>query len=86
MMKTIWKYTFEIVDVFEIEMPVGAKVLTVQLQGGQPCMWAEVNPLAPTERVQFRVIGTGHSFTPTKYVGTIQTGMFVWHVYEGIDP
>ena len=35
----------------------------------------------------FRIVGTGHDFDPAGllYVGTVQTGIFVWHVYERED-
>ena len=46
-----------------IEMPVGYKILSVQMQHDKPCLWAVVNSEAkePHEmvRVQFLWLGTG---------------------------
>lgn len=45
-MKKIYKYRIEVTDDQNIEMPVGAKILTVQTQNGVPCIWAMVDPNA----------------------------------------
>lgn len=93
MTKTIWKFPFETADEVIISMPKGAEVLTVQIQGGLPCLWAIVDlgavVFAP---VKFRIFGTGHPLptygpdeTPLgKYVGTYQQagGALVWHVFK----
>lgn len=87
-MKTVYKYYLPIQDVVMITMPKDAKVLTVQVQNGQPCIWAAVNP-APTELETraFRIAGTGHPIVDEivdDYVGTIQLhdGRLVFHVFE----
>ncbi len=41
----IWKYTIEIVDLQFIEMPIGAKILTAQMQNGDLQIWAIVDEL-----------------------------------------
>ena len=56
-MKKIYKYRIEVTDDQNIEMPVGAKILTVQTQNGVPCIWAMVDPNAEKERVHIRVHG-----------------------------
>lgn len=83
----IWKYNFDIGGEFIVEMPRGAKVLTVQMQADRPCLWALVNLVdARTDERTFVVVGTGHPFDPTgrEYVGTIQDGSFVWHIWEQV--
>lgn len=91
-MRTIWKYELDVVGELNIEMPVGAKVLCVQTQGGFPCLWAEVDDHMKKINRTFRVIGTGHDMEPVgdglngwKYVGTFQMhgGNLVFHVYDG---
>lgn len=83
----IWKYEIH-ADTECIEMPQGAKVLTVQIdqKTGEPCIWAEVSPEKPMEKRSIHIVGTGHEF-PNKeygrYVGTFQWGPLVFHVYEG---
>lgn len=64
-------------------MPEGAEILAVQAQRGEGCIWALVNPLAPTQRRSFHIYGTGFDIDPShKYVGTYQSGPYVWHVFE----
>jgi hypothetical protein len=88
----IWKYPLIVTDFQEVAMPYRAKILTVQTQNNQPCIWAEVD--AQEEGKQVRkiwIIGTGN---PTvlgdgkerKYIGTCQMmeGALIWHVYEEV--
>ena len=87
-MKTIWKYPLEARDQYTLELPVDAKVLTVQDQGGLgPQLWALVDPNAPTTKRKFHVVGTGHDATrigDSEYVATFQLpGLgLVFHVFE----
>lgn len=78
-------YKYPLTSMFNrIEMPEGAKILTMQLQNGTPCIWALVEPNAPkTERI-FEVLVTGIGFkdSPATYIGTYQFGGFVGHVFE----
>ena len=83
MVKQIWKYTVENI----IEIPKGAEVLTVQMQGPfNPCIWVKVDPENELEKRQFVVIGTGQSFDDTnyEYIGTYQDGPLVWHLFEKV--
>jgi hypothetical protein len=88
-MKTVWKYPVTIGDEFTLEMPLAAKVLTVQVQHGAPYLWALVDPanVDAMRTRRFRLAGTGHPIEDTdglKYVGTFQMfgGSLVWHVFE----
>ena len=84
-MKTIYKWTLT-VGMTELQMPAGAKVLTAQMQGDQPQLWALVDPTQPKERRVFVIYGTGNSVpdNPGEYVATFQMdgGALVWHVFE----
>jgi hypothetical protein len=83
--RVVWKYTLEAADRQEIEMPIGARILSVQLQGGLgPQMWALVDPSAERERRAFLLFGTGHTGVHGQYIGTFQwhNGVTVWHVFE----
>lgn len=85
-MKTIWKYEIPLEDTFSLSMPEGAQVLTVQLQGGIPSLWAMVEPSAPQEERRFAVIGTGNPIGEVgDYIATIQLhgGELVFHVFHG---
>ena len=86
-MATIYKYPLE-PGRTEIPMPLGAQVLTVQMQNGTPCLWAKVGqePRPAGLRI-FDVYGTGHTMPDDPrliYVGTFQMdgGALVWHVFE----
>lgn len=84
-MSTIWKYALQHPRT-ELEMPVGATLLTVQMQGNTPMLWAQIWPGKPIERRVLDVYGTGHimPLDPGKYVATFQTGggALVWHVFD----
>lgn len=86
-MSTIYKYELEVVDKQEIELPLDAEILNVQVQHGKPCLWAKVIPsLVPETRVIF-MYGTGHPiYEPIlKYISTFQiaNGNLVFHVFVG---
>lgn len=95
-MLKIWKYPIPVQDDIQIEMPKGARVLTVQRQGdlpefGGPCLWALVNPEAKKEIRQFRLAGTGHPIDHAEkltYIGTFQMegGALVFHLFEKMRP
>lgn len=79
---TIWKYTLSVTNEQKISMPSGAQLLTVQLQGGMPCLWALVNPAAPQVERKIRIHGTGHEVQGGEYVETFQWGPLVFHVFD----
>lgn len=86
-MHTIYKYPLESGDVNEIEMPEGAKVLTVQIQRDIPCIWALVDPNMDNKVVRrFHIYGTGYQILRPndRYIGTFQLygGALVFHVFE----
>lgn len=90
--RTIWKFPLgQPGFANSFPMPKGAEILTVQMQGGVPCIWAVVNPAELRdfwETVTFQIIGTGWDFDTRhkrKYVGTVQDGPFVWHVFQLLE-
>lgn len=85
----IWKYPVRNLSRFTLSVPVGARVLAVQRQRGQPQIWMLVDPEALREGKVFRVTGTRHQYSASEmeswtYHGTFQTceGDFVWHLFE----
>ena len=82
----IWKFPLEVNDAVLVEMPFGAKVLTVQVQNGIPCLWALVEPRnTPDGSTKFRIVGTGHYFDGKgEYIDTFQLmdGALVFHVFR----
>jgi hypothetical protein len=82
-MISIYKYPFQIFDVVPIEMPAAAVPLCVQLQDGVPCIWMQVDTSNPTVYRALRIFGTGREVESygLAYVGSIQMGPYVWHIY-----
>ena len=86
-MSAVWKVPLQMEGQQLIKMPVGAELLTVQVQNDQPQIWARVDPTAPVADRRIIMVGTGHQFTDDdhKYVGTFQLmgGGFIGHVFDG---
>jgi len=83
---TIWKYPLAI-GTTELEMPLGARVLCVQMQRDTPQIWVMVDPNAKKVKRMFTIRGTGHDISDLKpdqtYIGTFQVKeMLVFHVFE----
>jgi hypothetical protein len=85
-MKVIYKYPMQLELYQTIELPENARILSIQLQSDQICMWV----LTDTEmdfkvsRV-FMVIGTGTSDRIgefDEYLASVQQGVYVWHIFE----
>lgn len=85
---TIWKYPLA-VDASVLEMPMGAKVLSVGVQGAEDAvLWALVDPEAPKMKRRVRVYGTGHLVENEtgelfEFAGTFQLAALglVFHVF-----
>lgn len=88
MSSQIWKFPIRCEDLNEVSMPVGARLLTVQVQGSAPCLWAEVETCLPKRLRLIHVRGTGHDMdyaAGCPYVGSFQllAGQLVFHVLDG---
>jgi hypothetical protein len=90
-MRTVHKYPVSLSDIFTLELPRGAEVLTAQAQDGDMFLWALVDTNAPTEEVVFRLANTGDCISETselKYVNTFQLrgrGL-IYHLFEIVIP
>lgn len=82
----IWKWQIEVTDRQTVMMPVGAKLLDVQMQGGECCVWALCDENAPKEPRHIAIYGTGNPMPdePGEYVATFQMrgGALVFHAFE----
>ena len=81
----IFKYQLEIKDEQKIQMPKGATILSVAVQGGTICVWALANEVSVLVNRQFAIHGTGERVTHTlrkKFLGTVIMTPFIWHVFE----
>lgn len=73
---------------YEINMPKGARILTVQTVRGEGVIYAMVNPGAPVVARRVCIVGTGRpapadDIDQLDYIGTYQKldGQLVWHVF-----
>jgi hypothetical protein len=84
---TIWKYQLKADDIQEIEIPVGSRILSLQVQNGIPCIWALVYDKSPKDTKKIYTFGTGEptTFLPEtlQFLGTYQIleGQLVFHVF-----
>ncbi len=86
MARAIYKYPIPVDDTLVVGMPDGAQILTVQVQDGQPCLWALVDPTAALRMRHIDIYGTGHPMAehPGRYIGTFQLhdGRLIFHVFD----
>jgi hypothetical protein len=85
-MKTVYKYDIPVVDRFQLELPTGAELLCVRVQGEKACLWACVESTRDAQTRTFIVRGTGQPIEEkgAAYVGSFfpGDGMYVFHVFE----
>lgn len=84
-MKTVYKYPLFILDEQDIEMPDSANILTVQMQNGEPCLWALVDTSNHPSVRKILIRGTGHDADGMgRYISTFQMkgGALVFHAFE----
>jgi hypothetical protein len=88
-MARVFKYTLKMEQRQTVSMPADSTLLSVQVQRGVVCIWAIVNPDPELDEVprSFEIVGTGHEVpSPSKFIGTVQIGEFVWHIFEIPNP
>jgi hypothetical protein len=89
-MKSVWKFPLNpIQDFLEIEMPAGARLLTVRTQysNNTAVLWALVDPEARKVKRRLRLAGTGHPLTDLESAHWVDTVLllhdnFVLHVFD----
>lgn len=84
----IFKYNLSDQYVQVVKLPRGARILSVQNQSSNLCLWAEVNEVQEEEEhveAEIRIIGTGNSIKIDldmfNHIDTVIVGHLVWHVY-----
>lgn len=92
-MAEVLKYKVHLTYRQLLNLSKAAKLLTIQEQQGELCLWAEVAgrivSAETSESVTIYMIGTGHEVPEdaVRYICTIQvisgTEVLVIHVYEG---
>ena len=93
-MRTIWKFDLnealesavvvEGTPVIALTLPLGSVTLDVQIQGGRPVFWVDLQDGNTPNVNRFAVIGTGRRMPlfVGEWEGTWQDGPFVWHLYS----
>lgn len=85
-MKTIWKFTLQMVARQDISMPMGAKILPkIDMQGVNLVLWAEVDDIVETTVPRHLcIVGTGMEMPSGNlaYIDTVLHSGYVWHLYE----
>lgn len=83
-MKVIWKQVLDKTDKQVVKLPIGADILDVQVQGGKWCLWFLCRVDTPLEERHIVTYATGQQIDSVSgsYIGTIQDGPFVFHVFE----
>jgi hypothetical protein len=83
-MKTIYKYPLMLAGVQHVVMPHGASLMSVQVQNNSICLWAYIETDNHPKTRRVLIVGTGHEVPPhLKFVGTVQHGAYVWHIFDG---
>lgn len=75
----------------KLDIPRLAECLSVQMQGDKIQSWWLVNERNAVEQVTILIYGTGDSMSDSlvsylEFLGTVQDGPFVWHVFQEISP
>ncbi len=87
-MKTIYKYEIELNNVITVKMPIGAEILTVQIQNEIPCIWAKVDTEEKVRNYNFAIFATGSPIGmegyKLTYINTFQlnNGALIFHLFQ----
>lgn len=83
-MSRIYKFPLGLAQWQQVRMPQDAQILTIQMQGGKPTLWARVDITRPPETYHIAMVGTGEETNEEvgRYIATVQDGEFVWHFFE----
>lgn len=88
MINKIFKYELNIVDIQNVSMPNGAKVISAHMQNEKICIWTLVDETASKKEKLIAIIGTGHKIIiPINdfefyFVGTVVfSNLLTFHVF-----
>ena len=85
-MKSVWKFPLRVANSQCLQIPAGAKILSVQAQGETVCLWALCDTDALPEPRYIAIHGTGHEVYDglLEYISTFQMhgGALVFHAFE----
>ncbi len=88
---TIYKYVLGgggSVKPIDIAMPIGARILKVQMQGEKITLWAAVDTAVKDMNYRFWVLGTGWTVPKGIALNHLNTVIdpfdYVWHIFEEV--
>lgn len=86
-MKRIWKFGLSTNVITVLDIPEGYLITSVGLDpSNKPCIWAIVDPEAPTIKVRIRIVGTGEPLPEDcgvrNFMGAIIAKPYVWHIFD----
>ena len=89
MIKKILRYDLVLEDETTLQLPRGAAVLTAQVQGGRPVLWALVDPNEPKVLRKFQLHRTGAPapgfLDGERHLATLQLGDDAYHLFEAVQ-
>ncbi len=79
-------YKYEVVP-GTLQLPIGATILHLGDQYDHMYIWVMFDESQhETEPRTFHMVGAGHAFPEnSRYIGTAQQSMLVWHLFEEIQ-
>lgn len=84
-MPRVWKYILN-PGINLLNVPVGARVLSVANQRDSMVLWMLLEPSEQKEAREFLVVGTGHNIDHHEsalfFIGTVQFDWLVFHAFE----
>lgn len=93
-MKKVYKYEINAFPDFDLKLPIGAQLLSVQLQGHGAFIWAVVDPESQefeTHHIHCYPTGDDLPEDQGNYLGTLQlvnqvplATPFVFHVFDSV--
>lgn len=84
----IWKYPLELAEKQTLQTPLGAQILSLQVQRGVPTLWILVDPDSPKVSRTLWMVGTGYPVPAAAASGTfigtyqVEDGALVFHIFE----
>lgn len=85
-MQKVFKYILPLTPLNSVTLPSGFKVLSVQVQHGNICMWVQLDPSAKSVLTQIAILSDGEAFPrgyDRCYAGTVISpdGADVYHIF-----
>ena len=85
-MRSVWKFPLKVANSQAVQIPAGAKILSVQAQGDAVCLWALCDTEALPEPRYIAIHGTGHEVYDglLEHISTFQMhgSALVFHAFE----